>query len=88
MPQIKQSAKRLAQSKKRAISNKLVTDNINYLFRQFKKALTTEDKGKAEELAKKLIKSMDKAGKKNIYHPNKAARKKSRMIKKVNALKK
>ena len=84
MPQLKQSAKRLKQSKKRALANKRVKNSLDYLFRNFKKAIAGENKEKAQELAKKLIKTMDKAAKKNIYHPNKAARKKSRMMKKLN----
>ena len=87
MPQNKSSAKRLKQSQKRASKNKRVKDNIDYLFRQFKKALVAKDKTTAAELSKKLIKSMDKATKKNIYKPNKSARTKSRMMKKVNQLK-
>ena len=88
MPQIKSSAKRLRQSKKRAIQNKNVKDNIDYLFRQFKKALSAKDKSKAEKLQQQLVKIMDKAAKKNIFKPNKAARKKSSLMKKVNQLKK
>lgn len=88
MPQLKSSAKRLRQSKKRAKRNKLVSDGIDYLFRQFKKAITAKDKAKAEELSKKLVKALDKAAKKNIYKPNKSARKKSRMMKKANQLSK
>ena len=49
MPQLKSSAKRLRQSKKRAVRNKRVKDSIDYLFRQFKKALTAKDKSKAQE---------------------------------------
>ncbi|NCP17341.1 30S ribosomal protein S20 [Candidatus Kuenenbacteria bacterium CG_4_9_14_3_um_filter_39_14] len=87
MPQLKQSAKRLRQSIKRAVANKRVKDNIDYLLRNFKKALTAKNKEQAQDFAKKLIRSIDKAAKRNIYHPNKAARKKSRMIKKLNQLK-
>lgn len=88
MPQIKQSAKRLRQSTKRGQANKKVKDNIDYLFRQFKKTLKAADKSKAEEYAKKLTKAIDKAAKRNIYKKNSAARTKSRMMKKINTLKK
>ena len=86
MPQLKSSAKRLRQSQKRAARNKKIKDNLDYLFRQLKKALAAKDKSKAQELAKKLIKTLDKAAKKNIYKANKSARKKSRMMKKINQL--
>jgi small subunit ribosomal protein S20 len=87
MPQLKSSAKRLRQSQKAALRNKQVKDNIDYLFRQLKKALAAKDKPKAEEFMKKLVKSMDKAAKRNVYKANKSARRKSRMMKKLNQLK-
>lgn len=86
MPQLKSSAKRLRQSIKRAKRNKAVKDNIDYLLRQFKKAIKTGDKDKAQECSAKLIKFIDKAAKKNIYKKNKAARKKSQLMKKLNQL--
>lgn len=86
MPQIKQSAKRWRQSVKRAAANKKVKDGIDYLFRQFKKAITGADKAKSEELAKQLNKAIDKACQKRVFKKNKAARKKSRMMKKMNSL--
>jgi len=60
MPQLKQSAKRLRQSIKRAVANKRVKDNIDYLLRNFKKALTAKNKEQAQDFAKKLIRSIDK----------------------------
>jgi len=84
MPQLKQSAKRLRQSIKLAKSNKLVKDNLDYLFRQFKKAVKVADKVKVDEYAAKLVKSIDKAAKKNIFKQNKAARKKSQVMKQAN----
>jgi small subunit ribosomal protein S20 len=87
MPQLASSAKRLRQSLTRAKNNKLVRDNLDYLFRQFKKAFDVKDKNKAVEYSKKLIQIIDKAAKKNIIKKNTAARKKSRMMKKVNILK-
>ncbi len=86
MPQLKSSAKRLRQSIKRAKRNKAVKENIEYLFRQFKKAIQAADKNKAQEYSAKLIKSIDKAAKRNIYKKNKAARQKSQLMKKLNRL--
>ena len=47
-----------------------------------------EDKNKAEEIARQLAKAIDKAAQKRVLTKNTAARKKSRMMKKVNAVKK
>ena len=87
MPQTKSAKKDLRKIQKRTLHNDSVRKNLDYLFRQFKKAIDTKDKTKAEEISKKLIKSLDKAAKRNIVHKNKASRKKSDTIKKVNNLK-
>jgi len=84
MPQIKQSAKRLKQSQKKAKKNKVIKDRIDYLMRQFKKAVDAKDKIKAEEWSRQIIKQVDKAAKKRIYKKNKAGRKKSKMMKALN----
>ena len=73
-------------TQKRAALNKVRKDSIDYLMRQFKKALKDKDQTKAGEWAQKLIKQIDKAAKKNIYHDNKAARVKSRMMKKIKGM--
>jgi small subunit ribosomal protein S20 len=86
MPQLKQSAKRLRQSKKKAVVNKKIKDGIDYLSHQFKKTLDSAEFEKAKELSKQLIQSIDKACEKHIYQKNNAARKKSRLMKKVNSL--
>jgi len=86
MPQLKQSAKRLRQSVKRAAVNKKVKDGIDYLSRQLKKKLELSELDKAKELSLQLAKAIDKAEEKHVYHKNNAARKKSRMMKKINAL--
>ncbi|PIR05325.1 30S ribosomal protein S20 [Candidatus Kuenenbacteria bacterium CG11_big_fil_rev_8_21_14_0_20_37_9] len=87
MPQLKSSAKRLRQSKKHAARNKKVKDGLGYLFYQFKKSIGENDKQKSSELSRKLIKAIDKAARKGVLKKNNAARKKSRLMKKLNKLK-
>ena len=65
------------------IKNLLVKKNLNYLLRNFKKALESGDKTKTQELSKKLIKSFDKAAQKNVIHKNASARKKSGVMKRI-----
>jgi len=86
MPHLKQSAKRFRQSVKKAAANKQVKDGIDYLMRQFKKALASSEADKAKDLSRQLVKAIDKACEKHIFKKNNAARKKSRMMKKVNTL--
>lgn len=87
MPQKKSAKKALRQSKKRAERNKRVKLNIKYLIKQTEKAIKNNDKTKALEWYKKVQKAIDKATKSNIYKKNTAARKKSRLMKKINKLK-
>jgi len=86
MPQLKQSAKRLRQSQKKAAVNKKIKDSLDYLARQFKKAVASAETEKAKSLSQQLIKAIDKACEKHIYQKNNAARKKSRIMKKLNGL--
>ena len=88
MPQTKSAIKALRQTKRRTAHNKKVKKNLDYLFRQFKKNIGANDKIKAGEYTKKLIKTLDKAAKRNIIHKNKAAREKSKIMKKINNLEK
>ncbi len=87
MPQKKSAKKALRQSRKRAERNKRVKLNIKYLIKQTEKAIKNNDKAKALEWYKKVQKAIDKATKSNIYKKNTAARKKSRLMKKINKLK-
>ncbi len=88
MPILKQAKKALRQSQKRGERNKVIKAEIDSQKRYFRKAIEVKDAKKAEELYHKIGKMTDKAVKKNIYHVNNAARVKSRMMKKLNALKK
>lgn len=87
MPNLKQAAKRLRQDKKRTEKNKLEKLNIAFIVRQIKKAIDTKNKAKAQELALKYQKAVDKATKHGIYHKNTAARNKSRLMARINTLK-
>ena len=75
MPNIKAAEKWAAQSEKRAARNKAVKSRLKTLF---KEAATGES-----ETARPVESAYDKAAAKGIVHPNKAARKKSRLTKAV-----
>ena len=88
MPQQKNAEKSLRQIKKRTAKNNKIRAGLDILFRQLKKVLAANDKIKADEIAKQFAKAIDKAAQKRVLTKNTAARKKSRMMKKVNAVKK
>ncbi len=84
MPNSKSAAKRLRQSLKRKARNLQVKERLLFLVRKIKKSVKEGSRDKALEYMHQYQKLVDKAAKKNIYHPNKAARKKSRLMKIIN----
>lgn len=80
--------KSLRQTKKRTSRNVLVKKNIAYLKKNVQKSVEKQDEARAKELYHKLVQNVDKAAKNKIISRNTAARRKSRLAKKINALKK
>jgi small subunit ribosomal protein S20 len=76
--------KRIRQDKKRRVRNRRVKSRVKSAARSVREAETAE-----EALAKlaAAASTIDKAAKKGIIHHRRAARKKSRLAKRVNALK-
>lgn len=88
MPIKKSAFKALRQSKKKALKNKKVKSDIEALVRRVRKAVLSKDSTQAQDWLKQAIKKIDKASQKGIIKKNTAARKKSRLTKAVNTLKK
>lgn len=86
MPIKKSAMKALRQSQKRAERNKVIKDSITYLRRMTRKAIEAGDAKKAQELAKDVIKSVDKAVQNGVMKKNTAARVKSRLAAKLKTL--
>ena len=74
MPNIKAAEKWMRQTEKRTKANKDVKTRLKTAF---KKAVAQND----AEFAKSVESQFDKAAKTGVIHPNKAARKKSRLAK-------
>ena len=78
---IKQSAiKELRKTKKRTSHNRAVKDGIRTALKKVAKALQSKDIEAARAAAVAAVKALDKAAAKRVIHPNKAARKKSRLF--------
>lgn len=86
MPTSKQAEKRLRQTKTRTERNLRRKHQINYLLRQARKHIAANDREKAWEFVYLFQKAVDKASK-TFIHANRAARMKSRLMSKFNALK-
>ncbi|RMG07753.1 MAG: 30S ribosomal protein S20 [Planctomycetota bacterium] len=86
MPNTQQAKKRLRQNAKRRQINRSRKTAIKTFTRKTLKAI---EEGKLEEAQANFVqtqKRLDKAAKGSTIHPNKAARRKSRLQKRLNAL--
>jgi small subunit ribosomal protein S20 len=86
MPNKKSAAKELRKAVKRNAANKKVSNKLKDLVKTSLKQIKASDKQVKEDY-KKTIQAIDKATKKGIIKKNTASRKKSKLMKKVNALK-
>lgn len=79
---IKSQKKRIRTNAKRADRNKAVRSELKTRVKRAQATVGTDDNAEAVRLA---VKRIDKAAAKGVIHPNAAARKKSRLMKQVNA---
>ena len=82
MANIKSQKKRILTNAKAAERNKAVKSELKTRSKTAVNAAGTDDGDDALRLA---IKKLDKAASKGVIHPNAAARRKSRLMTKVNA---
>ena len=80
------AAKRHRQSEKRRISNKSVRSRVRTSTKNVLTAVQSQDRVAAEAALREFSKLIDTAAGKGVYHPNTAARKKSRLAQRVNRL--
>ncbi len=71
------------RNERRRLRNLRWKVRFKYLLRKFKKAQTLEEK---EQWALKLQSTLDKIAQRRIFHPNKVARLKSKIMKTLNEL--
>lgn len=80
------AAKRHRQSLKRRLTNRTAKSEVRTTIKSFTSAVNSEDKDEAAKAYKLVVKKMDTAAGKGIYHKNTVARKKSRLAKMLNRL--
>lgn len=83
MPNNQSAAKRVRQTLKRTMRNRVVKSQVKTAIRHFEDLLPENKTAAAEKLNIALI-TIDKAASKGVIHKNKAARQKSRLMKKFN----
>ncbi|HCZ06122.1 MAG: small subunit ribosomal protein [Thermotogota bacterium] len=85
MANTKSAAKRARQAEVRRLRNKSYKTRFKNAVKKVLKAIEVGDVENVERLAKEAIIAIDKAAQKGVIHKNQAARRKSRLMKKVNA---
>lgn len=82
MPNIKSAVKRVALTKARTLKNAAAKSTLRTTIRRFEEALSSDAETAAMAL-RKATRALDKASSKGLVHKNMAARKKSRLTKKL-----
>ena len=86
MPNIKSAEKRMRQNEKRRLRNASQKSALRTAVKAAEVAASANDVNQAKEALLTATKKLDKAVSKGLIHKNAAARKKSRLAKKVNEL--
>ena len=81
-----QAKKRAKQNTKRRTINRARKSQIKTQIKHLEAALSSGDADKATEQYKNIVKKLDKTAATSTMHKKTAARKRSRLAKKVNAL--
>ena len=79
--------KRARQTAKRTVRNRANSSQLRTSLRNLRESLEKGDKAAAGETYRKTVSALDKAIQKGILHENTAARYKSRLSARLNALK-
>lgn len=87
MPNIKSAIKRVSIIEKKTLRNNMVKSEYRSAVRKFEEAVLANDVTNAQSLFVEASKKIDMACTKGVIVKNTAARKKSRLAKKLNAIK-
>ncbi|AJA48390.1 30S ribosomal protein S20 [Clostridium pasteurianum DSM 525 = ATCC 6013] len=86
MANIKSAKKRIKVTQTKTLKNKMIKSALKTVIKKFELAVTENKAEEAKANYVKVVKSLDMAVSKGVIHKNKAARSKSRLALKLNAL--
>ena len=86
MAQHTSALKHMRQSAKRRARNRRNTSQLKTQIKKLRAAIGSGDAAAGTALLPETVAQIDKAAKKGVIHPNAAARHKSRLSRKINAL--
>lgn len=84
MPQIKSAQKQARAAEKKRLRNKAVRSQCKSGIVKAEKLIFSGELESAQQAVTDAVSSLDKAAAKGVIHPNNAARRKSRLVKKLN----
>ena len=84
MPQSKSAEKRVRVAEKRQLRNKSIRSQCKTTITKAERFIFSGELELARQAVADAISSLDKAAEKGVIHPNNAARRKSRLMKKLN----
>lgn len=86
MANIKSQIKRNKQNEKRRLRNRVYVGRTRTFIKKARETLASGTPEEATAATKTAISALDKAAEKGMIHKNNAARRKSRLMKQLNAL--
>lgn len=86
MPNIKSAIKRVSVIEKKTLRNNMIKSGYKSVVKKFEQAVEAGNKEEATKLLASATKKVDQACTKGVIVKNTAARKKSNMAKKLNAM--
>lgn len=86
MANIKSAIKRIKQSEKRRVNNKLHRTRARTYIKYARKAIQTGNLDEARTATEEAIRYLDRAAQHGVIHPNNVARRKSRLMRHLNSL--
>lgn len=85
MANLKSAIKRVRQNEKRRMRNRMVRSRMRTYLSKARADVETADPATAAEAVRQAVAELDKAARKGVIHPNAAARRKSALMKRLNA---
>ena len=85
MPNNRAAAKRMRQEQKRRLHNRSIKSLVKTQITKARQAIAAD--ADAEAAVRDAVSDLDRAAKKGVIHRNNAARRKSRLMKQLNATK-
>jgi small subunit ribosomal protein S20 len=82
----KSALKRIRQDEKRHVRNASVKSALKTHTKHVERSVAQKDAAQVEAVFRKAVSAFDKAAAKGVIHPNKAARKKAALSRRVHAL--